>query len=216
MNYFHTIYLDMDGVIANFHLEAIRAYMRVGKNLRHIGDLETLTAHKLFTQWPKGVSLQKYINPKHEDGNDYWSPEMDDFWKPIRIDPLFWRKIAPMGFMRDLIDLLKTYTKHLVICTTPDWDPNSSLGKRQWLIGQGLGDLEYVFIKHKWRLADPQALLIDDYERHVQSWCQECDRRFGVPGSAILFPAVWNENHHLWTRPVQYVEQMINGFLQTG
>jgi len=219
IEYFHSIYLDMDGVFANFHLEAIRAHLRAGRRLPHIhnGEPMQLTAKALFRQWPKGTSLQRYMYPKAQmTENNHWDSSMDDFWLPIRLDPVFWRKIQPMEWMHDLINYLEPLCKHLVFLTTPDIHPTSYQGKVQWLYDNNLSKYELITAKHKWRLADPQSLLIDDYAKHVQSWCAECDRRFEKPGSAILFPAVWNENHPWAFRPLEYVENMINGFLQTG
>lgn len=220
--YFDTIYCDADGVLMNFHLEAVRAHLRVGKRiigLQHYGTPLQLNAATLFKQYPPGLSVSKYLVPSVQDTNDHWSEEMNEFWKPIEIDPFFWRNMQPFDHAVQLLKLLRGYCKHLLIVTTPHTDPTCYHGKYDSLIKTGMLKLctgEPIFCKEKWRLAHPSCLLIDDFSRHTESWLVECERRYERPGSAILFPGVWNENHAHWQRPVEFVKEQIEAILYAG
>jgi hypothetical protein len=51
-----------------------------------------------------------------------------------------------------------------------------------------------VMAYEKYRLADPDCLLIDDKLVHCQQWHGRCMDKFSTYGNAILFPAGWNQN----------------------
>jgi hypothetical protein len=218
--YFDTVFCDSDGVLFNFHLEAVRAHLRVGRRiqgLHHHGTPLELTNYALMKQYPRGVSLSKWLCPDIQEHADYWSPEYQRlFWKPIEQDPFFWRNMPTFEHSENLLKMLKGYCKHLVMLTTPHTDPNCYYGKYFSLRRSGLAKYfteEPIFCKHKWRLAHPSCLLIDDFSQHTQSWVSECQRRYERDGSAILFPAMWNENHEYTNDPVGFVDREIQVIL---
>lgn len=218
MTKFNTIYLDMDGPIANFHLEAIRAHLRMGRQLSHIhsGEPAQLSQEVLWAKWPGNKSLQNYIDPRIPDDVHHWSPEMESFWNPIRLDPMFWVKIEPMPWLPALLRLLGQFCLELVICTHPDKHPSSYWGKRQWLIHNKLDHLPLHTTSQKHKLTHPSDLLIDDNHDNCVMWCNECDRRYDRPGAAVLFPAPWNALHNYRNIPLAYVEQTIETILSVS
>jgi len=189
---FQTIFCDIDGVIADFHLEAVRAHMRIGNRfalLDHHGTPLELSHQRLYSRWPPGMSCHRFCTGMVTEVEDLWSPEMDGFWRPIRSDPFFWQNMPALPWAKQLLKLLEGYCKEIVYVTTPDWTPDSHAGKLSWLAVQKMPQYEYITMKNKWRLARPNCLLIDDFEKHVERW-QEKD----CP--ALLFPQPWNEDHH--------------------
>jgi hypothetical protein len=220
--YFDTIFCDSDGVLFNFHLEAVRAHLRVGRRIQGLhyhGAPIDLLWPALAKQYPKGVSLSKWLCPEVQNLDNHWSEEMKAFWKPIEQDPFFWRNMPCFSHAIPLLKMLKGYCNNLVMLTTPHTDPHCYHGKYYSLRASGLHTHfteEPIFCKHKWRLAHPNCLLIDDFSRHTQSWLSECQRRYEKEGSAILFPGVWNENHEHAHDPVGFVQREIEAILDTN
>src|SRR5215213_722045 len=102
---YHTIYCDMDGVLADFHIAAARIYIGLGKaNHIHTGVPSHLTTRSFHERWPRGWSLQKWLS--NADGKNTFE-STDEFWKPIREDPLFWRCIPAYSWWKELTDYLQ-------------------------------------------------------------------------------------------------------------
>lgn len=199
--------LDMDGVIANFHAEAIRAHLRQGPvTVCHGTFHNPEDAYELASndRWPIGQSLMKYLGVE----------DLDAFWKPINSDPLFWRGIPPYVWWRDLIKICDYYTDELIICTSPSSHHHSWAGKALWLQQRSLHDYPTIMMNHasnggprgksvgKWLYAGPGRVLIDD-------WQKQTDPFIKVGGQAILFPQPWNSNHPNMSDPVGYVRDQL-------
>lgn len=205
---FKNIYCDLDGVFANFHLEAVRAHLRIGhrpQNLNFHGAPLELSWETLKRSWPGGVSLQKFVR-NIEDTPDYWCPEMDTFWEPIRLDPMFWYKVPPFPWLQELLEMLYQCGENIIFISTPDTTHHSYAGKRKWFIDQGLDQHELMLIKSKWRLAHPDDILIDDFQGHIKSWLKCCQERYDARGHALLFPQPWNQNHG-YKDPLEFIRQ---------
>lgn len=197
------IYLDLDGVIANFHAEAIRAHIRKGPlKTRHGTHSDPMEAYELASneKWPRGHSLQKYI------GFD----SLEQFWQPIDQDPLFWRGIQPYPWYKKLIEMSSGYCQHLVFCTSPSSHHYSWSGKALWLSLHGLDHIPCVMMgvndnnrngqpspAGKWMLAAPDRLLLDDFHKQTGPFVE-------AGGQAILFPQPWNRNHEYCHDPLGY------------
>ena len=231
---YDAIFLDMDGIQANFHLEAIRAHMRVGHRfptINHNGAPQDLTSEQLHALWPLGKSLQRAFFSYMLDGKS--DEERDKlFWKPIDSDPLFWRNIEPYPWYKHVVELCQDYARSVVLCTKPHTHPNCYGGKRLWIKNYGLGHLQAHFCAEKWRLSRPRTLLIDDYGPNVASFAspqcggslEQCyfspiQLRMGdkskliLPhhchGNAILFPQPWNERHPYRHNPLEHLENCL-------
>lgn len=230
---YQTIYLDMDGVLCNFHLEAVRAHMREGKSFPALDHYDTplmLTADRLHTQWLKhapGSSLQKWLMPKRDrESNDDW---MRRFWQPIRRASFVWENLEPYDWFRNVIEVCYQYAEHLEIVTTPDYhNPHCHAGKVRWLTRFKL-DIPIWQNGRKQALSRPGTLLIDDYEKNCEKFaipqCNNLPAHLRCPidvssqgmatpenekhpwchGDAILFPAPWNELHNHSNDPIAYL-----------
>jgi hypothetical protein len=202
------IYLDVDGVLANFHVAAIIAHLHLGPlKLIHGTYYETNDAYRIASNeyWPNGISLQKYLNIQ----------DIEYFWKPINPDPLFWRGLPPYPWYKRLVDICSGYCEQLVLCTSPSNHHHSWGGKALWLAQKELGHLPCIMMNGatngtahnnhaigKWMLAHPDRLLIDDFHKQVDPFVQ-------AGGKGILFPQPWNSNHPYKSDPVGYVVQQL-------
>jgi len=85
-------------------------------------------------------------------------------------------------------ELFQTCQRHgeVIFCTQPFDSPECLAGKYQWLSNHFGATMDnIVFTRKKWRLANPQSLLIDDNK-------ENCDRFQYAGGHSILFPQPWN------------------------
>lgn len=227
---FSTIFLDMDGILSNFHLEAVRCHIKAGRRLPHIFQADNplqLKNPQLEASWPRGLSLQKYMGQ-----TDLGKPKVsqEEFWEPINRDPCFWRLIPPYDNFKEVVKLCQTHAHEVVITTHAHHTPSCHAGKREWLDLHGLGDFAYITIRQKWRLADPTCLILDDFEQHIKDWRRELRKRWGIEGVvippanlespkpigcfAILYPQPWNANHQYIHRQLEYVEERIRFYLE--
>lgn len=214
--YFQTIYCDLDGVLADFHLEAVRAHMRVGTRfhtLEHYGTPLELTHEHLYQRLPKDIGIHKFcVSSIPNEVGDFWQPNMDKFWSPIRTDPFFWKNMPAYPWLYQLVKLLANNCEHLVFVTTPDTHHNSYSGKYFWMEKHNLTKFEFITAKNKWRLAHPRCLIVDDFGKHITAWLDRVEHLYREPGHALLFPQPWNNNHHLTDDRLGYIEAYLKEF----
>lgn len=216
MKKFHTGYCDMDGLIADFHLEAVRAHMRDGRRFPSLcgvtGPLE-LTHDILYHVTPPLTHTQTVCCPElPNDVSDFWGPELEPFWAPIRKDPFFWSNMSCYSWTKELIELLHHYCDEVVFVTSPDKHHHSYHGKWRWMVRNHLSHYELITAHQKWRLAHPRCLLIDDSGKHVNQWKDQCDHLFREPGYAILFPQPWNQNYEHCHNRLAYTQSLLEGY----
>lgn len=166
------VYLDMDGVLADFVNSSILA---LGRNPYEVhsrvtpGDYDGIYRALGMTEsefWERIDTLEGGRAP----GSNLWETMRPYPWRDRVLKAC--REIAPTW-----------------ILTSPSRNPGSSFGKIAWLqewLGPSFRD--YVLAPRKWHLARPGALLIDDSDENVNKW-----RERG--GQAILFPRPWNSWH---------------------
>ena len=191
MRKFQTIYLDMDGVLADFHTAALIAHKKPEWNRDN---------------WPElGEDLQSVLGMKGQD-KSVWLPK---FWEPINAHPTFWEEYPIFPWAQELIELCREYvtTPHgLVICSSPasSCKGEDKRQKLRWLAKHGI-NLEVKFTEKKHELSKLDTLLIDDWEKQVDPF-----RRLGH-GRSILFPQPWNRNAvEDWIeKPLHYVRHWI-------
>lgn len=136
-----TIFLDLDGVLANLVSAAIKAH---GRN----------DEHSSITQW----SMAKL-----------WGISDKEFWKPLQ-GSAFWENIEPYShaveFYDELCDLGRLY-----ICTSPNSDPECPGGKIRWIKKYlGTATRNVILTSHKHLLSGPNKILIDDKPENIDSF----------------------------------------------
>lgn len=200
------IFLDMDEVLADF----------VGGAARVFG----IERAELIAAWPKGergcVAATSSIlirrgEPEITEGD--WCERVQ------KAGVRFWLDLEPLPYMDAIFDLVRWYrAKRLIdewyILSAPTNFVDSGSGKVKWLqrrLGKAFDRI--ILTNHKHLLANPDCVLIDDYEKHITDF-----RRAG--GKGILFPSHHNSLHELSSQPVEYVkgelEPLLKAFNERG
>jgi 5'(3')-deoxyribonucleotidase len=167
------IYLDMDGVVADFTAGLCAAF-----NIP-------------FTNHPYSMphGLWDYVEYVKKHYGVPW-----DQVKQACSDPSFWTELPALPKADRLYNYLST--RHDVqFLTTPTGDPTSVFGgKRRWLEKRGWvmpHDKRMILLEKgetKEQYARPDTVLLDDQDKNVQEF------RHGG-GLAILVPRPWNNRH---------------------
>lgn len=134
------VFLDMDGVIADFAGEALRCH----------GE------PRLLDNWPEG----------EWDIAGVLGISNTEFWKPINTLE-FWKYLPAFPWMQSLVEMVDKHAWH--ICTAPSLAPECIAGKTAWLKRHfGRHMTNTFFGKDKWLLAGPDRLLIDDNDENCR------------------------------------------------
>ena len=160
-----TIFLDMDGVLADF----------VGATAGLFGrDPETLYNGHLRGSYDLAQAL---------------GVTTDKMWRAIDgAGEKFWAELEPYPWAHTLLAHCRR-TARTVILSAPSQHPSSTSGKLRWLQSQfGLRFRDYLLGPRKDACAHHGALLID-------GCADNCYRFLAAGGQAILFPRRWNALH---------------------
>lgn len=181
------IYLDMDGVCADFPSAAIASYGQ--------------EPGQVFALWKEkyaGKSRDYNVMDLHET----------DFWKAENFDENFWTNLDEYPWFKDLYNNLCTIAP-VVFLSSPGNSPYALSGKLKWLQARfGENFQNYIFTSKKHLLARENTILIDDYEFYVNAF-----REAG--GRAVLFPQIWGCNHHIEDK-VDYTINEAKGLLSVS
>lgn len=156
-----TIFLDMDGVCADFVKGALKAH----------GRLDLYGAPGVA--WlPDSIGMSE-----------------DEFWQPINVlGSEFWRVLEAYPWFRVLYAGLSNLA-HVVFLSKPSRGASSATGKLLWLqdrFGQGFRD--YIFTPRKRYLSRwPRAILVDDQDKNFEAW-EGAKIRFPQPWNAAARP----------------------------
>jgi len=160
-----TILLDMDGVLANFHLAAMRLF----------NDEEG------YNNWPNnqwdiaevlGVSESEFWNKVNDAGYRFWATLPDYEWSMW-----LWKQ-------------LQSFKCEVLICSSPSHDPGCMKGKMMWLQQNFGGSFnDYIFTGHKHLLSREGTILIDDRQSTVDRFNKDDGLTFGT---GLLFPNIAN------------------------
>lgn len=174
-----TILFDMDGVLADFFGSAF----------------ELISKATGFD--PSLIHLYREHHGSHRM-EDYFGISRGEFWRIIDEDRGFWLNLEPLRHGVEAFRKLNSDPRFQVfVCTAPSSNPNCLTGKAKWLKKRlRIGVDQVVFTTEKWLLANPQTLLIDDYERNIEPFEK-------AGGFALQLPASWNTDTSkidlLWT-----------------
>ena len=109
----------------------------------------------------------------------------------------FWATLVPYSWFETLYCELGRLG-HVVFLTAPTSAPGCVSGKHEWLINQfGTDFSEFIFTRHKDRLAHANAYLVDDMPFNIAPFSTR-------NGHGVLFPQIWNELSQI-TDPVGHV-----------
>lgn len=137
------IFLDMDGVVADFVSGAIEA---AGLPLTH-----------------DRVDRWNFFEP-------YMSAE--EFWKRIHDTYEFWAGLDPYPWAQELVDLCKQYGE-VIFLSDSSHDDDAPSGKVKWLRRHGFlneDSSNYMLGRHKELLCFRDHVLIDDSPANCSKW----------------------------------------------
>lgn len=161
-----TIYLDMDGVVANFHKAACLAH----------GKPELMDRYPLLEDVDKALGF----------------PTREAFWaRTYELDPYFWDHVEPFPWFPALYYVVVGLAKDghdVAFLSKPDHNPHSHMAKAHWLqtrIPANPRFEDFVLTRRKELLAHPGAVLVDDDPRELYQWIKR-------GGHGILFKQPWN------------------------
>jgi len=158
------IFLDMDGVIADFVRPAISLHGR--------------DPDEVLANWPAGTfDVAKVLGLTTKE-----------FWKPITIAGWrWWVGLPHYSWSDDLLNVVQSFAgDDWLFASSPSRSCQSASGKIAWLQRRfGSHFRKYMLGEHKHLFAKSGAVLIDDREQSVIEF-----REAG--GEAILFPQPWN------------------------
>lgn len=159
------IFLDLDGVLADWASDAIRAHGR--------------DPHDVFGGWEPGVY----------DLADALGVSSTEMWKPVNeAGADFWANLRPYPWCHALMDMCVSIAPTTIL-TSPSKDPSAASGKTRWLQAQFGNDFRsYLIGPDKVSCARPGAVLIDDADKN-------CEVFLSAGGNAVVFPQVWNSAH---------------------
>lgn len=119
--------------------------------------------------------------------------ELKDFWDAIP------RELWNLTPLSKESEFLLTRSAQIVgrenvfLATTPTKCPESHAAKVIW-INENLPEWihrQYFITPRKWKLANREAVLIDDHDENIKLFCQK--------GQGIIVPRPWNSHQHLNT-----------------
>ncbi len=163
------IYLDMDGVLANFVQACI--------------DLTgARVTHDQVSSWNLG---------------DHLGVPMAELWRQIdREGHLFWKNLKGYPWTTELAMLCGSSAPRCSILTATSDRPHAVAGKALWLDGRTYGGFPVTYVgnsRHKAMFARTRGdVLIDDSNENCEDWAR-------CGGTAICFPQPWNRQSHITT-----------------
>lgn len=113
----------------------------------------------------------------------------DEMWREIKkVGAKWWANLDPQPWAEELYDELCKIDE-VMILTAPSRLPEAHAGKAEWMHRFfGKRFREYIMTKHKWKLARPGDVLIDDWDGNIEAFTE-------AGGIGITFPCPWNKAH---------------------
>lgn len=170
------ILLDMDGVLTDFVGNALRVFGRE--------DL-VITQEDMIIEL--GVNEEEFCNGIDTKGEEFWAmmPETPE--------------------CNSIINLVESTGFQWLISTNPSKYKYASAGKEYWLKNKfGYNFTNYMIGKHKYLMAGPDRVLIDDFAKN-------CHKFMKYGGDFILVPRPYNSLSNVDT--LTYITKCLNKYL---
>jgi 5'(3')-deoxyribonucleotidase len=178
------IYLDMDGVCVDFMSAVLRTHGMDPEGV--MADWATRHRGEVFPQPLIGMEPQTF------------------FTNEAMADAAFWSSLVPYAWFDVLFEEMSKIG-HVIFLTAPTGAPGCVAGKHIWLKDKFGNDFQdFIFTRHKERLAHGSAFLVDDLAHNTQRFMER-------DGHGVLFPQIWNRNADIGDK-VNYVIE----YLRTG
>lgn len=191
------VLLDMDCVLVDF----------VGGVARRWG----MTTSELHQHWEPGVwdivpPLARAVRQRNGKSAEVLTE--DRFWAMLDRSEMFWARLEPCPWLKELVALVKSITDDWHIISAPSKCQSSYSGKVKWLKSHfGYSFDRFALTPHKHIFAQPDVLLIDDRDSNVEGFVE-------AGGDGIVFPAYHNRLH-LVDDPMEHINLMLGSLLCT-
>jgi len=119
-----------------------------------------------------------------------WGLTADQFWDKIHLagDDFYKEQVLPYPWAKELLLEIQK-TDEFIIMTSPSNNPYGYSGKKIWIDKYlqpfVLDPIRIVVGSDKWLLANPDAVLIDDYDVNIHKFAK-------AGGFTITYPQLWN------------------------
>lgn len=171
----------------------------------------------LLTNWMEGVCRvhnrpDPFLDPANNgkfDVDKIWGMTPTEFWRPM--DREWWESLQPT----EEAELIVAWASiavggaNVAICTSPSRNEGCYDGKVTWVakyFPQFLVGKRRVFaMPAKEFCASPDRLLIDDYDKNIESFVEE-------GGQGYLFPRPWNSRHYEQDIAMHHLKSVIDVF----
>ena len=155
-----TIFVDLDGVLVDFAGAALEVHKRTD-----ILDTLDPEARNLGLSWVLGMGWRQ-------------------FWAPILLlGAKWWEELPIFPKAKMFLEDLSFFCPDVLLLSDPDacyypaetdqmceeWD-QCILGKQRWVRKHLKAPSRYIFTSHKYLLAGPGRILIDDSQHHCRLW----------------------------------------------
>jgi 5'(3')-deoxyribonucleotidase len=161
------IYLDMDGVIANFN----QAFLDLVPNHQ--------IKHDDLNEW----DVWKCVGMKSNQ----------ELWDMINnVGHEWWANLQPYPWFMDLVAGLQEIAP-VCLLSSPGWSPDAAKGKLQWIQRYfGTEFEDWIFTSQKHHVAKVGTILIDDKPGNCRNFKYVKGKPTG--GMSLLFPQPWNKS----------------------
>lgn len=193
-----TIYVDMDCVIADFIAGAAAAH--------------GLTPEAVYAEQPAGEYHYTAAVGRAKGAPVYGGKVAfgeDDFWAPINAaGAAFWDSLPVLPWAHELLGEVARLTDDWYVLTAPARNYGECVaGKHSWL-ARLLGvpwTHRMIPTPHKWMLAGPGRVLIDDSDANLMSFAKNPRTKRDTGSITVCLPAHHNHMHHRKDDPMGYV-----------
>lgn len=146
-----TLFVDLDGVLVDFHSELVKLH---GIDPNSLSEIE-------WAKW------------------DNHGPQQDPrkFWKPLNnVDSQWWANLPKLPWADRLWGACNRYCKKVIVLTSTPRAASSAAGKFQW-IEKNLNTYEALIGRPKFVCSKPGHALIDDRITNLTPW----EENGGIP-----------------------------------
>ena len=161
-----------------------------------------------------GVEILMNVELDHTHGSIDFMEELGiskkEFWESMSIEN--WASLPKTHDADEILKLVEEFKPVILSANTQYGSANCISGKIEWMkrnIPDYYEDDRWFFGKKKFKLAHPNAILIDDYEFNTKKW-------EAAGGDTILVPRPWNENGKLGVNTLDYVYNKLMYLLVGG
>ncbi len=181
------IFLDVDGVLADYTRAALRVH----------------NAEHLLAGWPPG----------ERDIPTVIGISRTQFWREIdSLGAAFWEGLEPYPWFAEVIAYIESLAPFTLL-TAAALSPECASGKVKWIYKmfpkqKGKRFTNFLIGHQKSLLAAPRRILVDDADHNITSFEQ-------AGGTGILFPQAWNR-HHFIDDPCAFLRDSIEKYRTGG